>query len=122
MTVRIFAMVLFSVGLSALAQIAMKRGMSSADIQRHIDTPIQALISAAGNGPVVLGLAMYAVSAVAWLLVLARLDVSLAYPFVALGFVVTMLLGALLLGEEIGPLRIAGTMLVGCGVILLARS
>jgi len=54
--------------------------------------------------------------------VLARAPLSLAYPFVGLGFIFTMLAGALVLGEQVTPVRIAGTLLIAAGCVLVARS
>ena len=122
MNPKIFVLILFSVSFSALAQITMKRGVSAPEIQQTLAEPVAAIIAFAGNGYIVAGLFLYGVSAILWLFVLARLDVSLAYPFVALGFVLTMVLGATLLGEQIGAMRVAGTLLVGIGVAFLAQS
>ena len=47
---------------------------------------------------------------------------SMAYPFVGLGFVMTMLLGWAFLNEDIGLLRIVGTLLIVAGVVLVSRS
>ena len=71
---------------------------------------------------VVGGLALYLFGAILWLLVLAQIDVTQAYPFVGLGFLITMALGMLLLGESVSSARIAGTVLVATGVLLVARS
>ena len=76
----------------------------------------------ARSGFVIAGLAMYGLGALLWLLVLARIDVSAAYPFVGLGFVMTMMLGWLLLGESLQPTRVAGTLLIALGVVLVART
>ena len=59
-------------------------------------------------------------SAVAWLWVLSRLDVSLAYPLVSLGFVFTFALGIGWLGEPFSWQRLAGCGLIVAGVLLLA--
>ena len=107
---------LFCVLLSSAAQIAMKRGMgapTSADVG---STYMQAL----GSPMVWLGLMLYGASAVLWLWVLSRLDVSVAYPLVSLGFVVTLALGVLWLGEPFSWLRVAGCTLIVVGVSLLA--
>ena len=71
---------------------------------------------------VLLGLAMYGVGAIVWLLVLARVEVSRAYPFVGLGFLLVMALGASMLGESIGTARWVGTVLVAAGVLCVAMS
>ena len=52
---------------------------------------------------------------------LAKVDVSLAYPFVGLGFVVTMLLAWAIQGEVPTVGRIVGTLLICGGVVVLAR-
>jgi len=64
---------------------------------------------------------VYALSAAAWIVVLSKLDLSLAYPFVGLGFVVTFLIGVLLLGEPASAGRLAGTLLIAGGAVLVAR-
>lgn len=111
------ALAVFCVLLSSAAQLAMKRGLApggaSADLA---GTYVQAFTS-----PMVwLGLFLYGASAVLWLWVLSRLDVSLAYPLVSLGFVVTMALGILWLGEPFSWVRVAGCTLIVIGVSLLA--
>lgn len=68
------------------------------------------------------GLALYAIGAVVWLFVLARVDLSLAYPFVGLGFIVTLVLSHLLLGEAVAVTRIAGTLMIAVGCVLVAHS
>jgi drug/metabolite transporter (DMT)-like permease len=75
------------------------------------------------QSPLVLaGLGLYGIGAVLWLFVLARAPLSLAYPFVGLGFILTMLAGALYLGENVTPMRIAGTLLIAFGCVMVARS
>ena len=68
-----------------------------------------------------LGLGLYGASAVLWLWVLSRLDVSLAYPLVSLGFVVTMGLGIVWLGEPFSTRVVAGCPLTEIVVSVLAR-
>jgi len=107
---------LFCVLLSSAAQIAMKRGMGAPAAADVGSTYAQALTS-----PLVwLGLMLYGASAVLWLWVLSRLDVSVAYPLVSLGFVVTLALGVLWLGEPFSWVRVAGCTLIVVGVSLLA--
>jgi multidrug transporter EmrE-like cation transporter len=122
MNLRILILILISVSLSAVAQIALKSGMSAPSVQQaltHSPLPLGAIAS---SPRVLLGLLLYAFGAVLWLLVLARLDVSLAYPFVGLGFILTMLLGFFLFDEPLGAARLAGTLLVATGIILVART
>ena len=71
---------------------------------------------------VIVGLGLYAASTLLWLLVLAKLDVSYAYPFVSLGFVFTALYGYFAMDEPMVLARIAGISLIVVGVVLVARS
>jgi multidrug transporter EmrE-like cation transporter len=119
-----FFLVVTSVTLSAVAQLVLKGGMASATVQSSLaaQPSIGTLIAVFGNWRVLLGLFIYFLSAAVWLLVLSRLDVSLAYPFVGLGFVLTMILGWLVRGEVLSINRVTGTFLIVGGIIFLARS
>ena len=79
------AVILSTVALSAVAQFALKVGMSSPHVAASAGGT--AMILAAAASPFVwIGLAIYGASVVAWLLVLSKTDVSLAYPFVGVSF------------------------------------
>jgi len=123
MNLSILGLILLSVSLSAIAQIALKHGMSAAPTREAISAGgVHMIVVTLTNMYVIIGLAMYGLGMVFWLSVLSRVDVSQAYPFVGLGFLLTMALGVLLLGETLSVQRIAGTVLVIVGVLLVARS
>lgn len=123
MNLPILWLILLSVSLSAFAQIALKHGMSATATRDALSVGgVQAITAVLGNVFVLLGLALYGLGMVFWLGVLARIDVSQAYPFVGLGFLLTMALGVLLLGEVLSIQRSVGTLLVLAGVLLVARS
>ena len=83
---------------------------------------MQTFLGMISNPWVLGGLFMYGLSAALWLLVLARTDVSVAYPFVGLGFILTLAAGAFLLGEQVTMVRVLGTVLVAAGVIMVAAT
>jgi drug/metabolite transporter (DMT)-like permease len=124
MSLPVLVTILVSVLLSALAQIALKAGMSRPEIAQAIAEGAPATIAAsiATQPFVILGLAAYGLGAVVWLFVLSRIDVSLAYPFVSLGIVVTMLLGMLVFGEVITAMRAVGAAFIIVGIVMLAWS
>ncbi len=68
-----------------------------------------------------LGLALYGIGAISWIAVLKRLDLSLAYPFLALNFVLIVLVSGVFLGESIPPARWAGLGFICFGIVLVAR-
>ncbi|MEO3388961.1 hypothetical protein [Mesorhizobium sp. CAU 1741] len=112
-----------SIALSSTAQVLLKMGMSTTRIQLAlVDGGIAALLAIATSPAIILGLASFGASAIVWLLVLSRIDVSQAYPFVALGIAITAAAGHLLLGEALPALRIVGIVAILVGVIAVARS
>ncbi len=113
------SLAVFCVLLSSAAQLVMKRGMAAGTGSAGAD--VAGTYLHAFSSPLVwLGLGLYGASAVLWLWVLSRLDVSLAYPLVSLGFVVTLALGVVWLGEPLSWTRVAGCGLIVAGVWLLA--
>lgn len=125
MSTSTFALALISILMSASAQISLKSGMSDAAIQQALSTGESKFGIAwlmASSGYVIFGLLLYGAGAIIWLLVLAKVDVTLAYPFVGLGFILTMLFGIFLLGEHVSLSRALGTLLIVSGVVLMAKS
>ena len=125
MTIKILIFIISSVSLSAFAQIALKLGMSNKHIQNALLTSenlFEKLIIVFTNPYVLSGVVMYVFSMILWLVVLAKIDVSVAYPFVGIGFIITMLLGFLLLNEQLSVIRIMGTILVVCGVLMVSTT
>jgi multidrug transporter EmrE-like cation transporter len=121
MTSHLFSLILASVGLSAVAQMFLKMGVTAVRAAEAGGVGAT-LLAYAGSPYVILGLGLYGFGAILWLFVLARLPLTAAYPFVGLGFLATMAIGVLALNEAVTPGRIAGTVLIAAGCVLVARS
>jgi drug/metabolite transporter (DMT)-like permease len=115
-------LILLSVSMSAFAQILLKTGLPSGTRILTDSGIIPAVARVLINPWIAGGLGLYFLGAIVWLFVLARSEVSYAYPFVSFGFILTMLLGAGLLGEQVGLSRAFGTVLIVAGIICVARS
>ena len=118
-----FFVALVSICLSVAAQFCLKAGMSSATVKTALSDPLapKTVLALATNPYLLAGFALYGLGAVVWLSVLARWDVSKAYPLVGLGFALTVVVG-LMLGEQVSLLRAGGVALICAGVFLVARS
>jgi multidrug transporter EmrE-like cation transporter len=64
----------------------------------------------------------YAVSILLWMAVLSKVEVSFAYPFLSIGYVVAALVGYQFFGESLSLTRIAGILVICVGVFLISRS
>lgn len=125
MTYKTLLLVLASSGCAALAQLFFKLGMSTPQVQSAMERTHQVAELARAvmfNPNVLLGLGLYGLGTVLWLFVLARLDVSMAYPFVGLAIVLTMLMGFFVLGEAMTLARVFGTLLVVIGISMISST
>lgn len=117
----VLGLALVCVCLTAAAQILLKIGMSSADIQQAMGYGLKSVYWLALSSPLVwAGMICFGASAGLWLLVLGKLDVSAAYPLISLGLVLTSLAGIFLLGESITLYKVLGTSLIVVGVLTLS--
>jgi len=123
MTFTAFTLVLAGVLLNAAAQLLLKAGVRTVG---QIDLSAGHLLGAARNlafEPHILGgLACYVASVGLWILALSRVEVSIAYPMLSLGYIVTAVAAWYAFGENLSATRIAGIAVIIVGVYLVARS
>lgn len=116
MTLPSLMLLLFAVFSSAAGQIMLKHGMKAAATAAERAGGSLA-VRAATTPWVVLGLTVFAISAVAWMSTLARVPLSIAYPFNALGYLLIVLAGSTLLHERTSVWTWAGSLLVVIGLV-----
>lgn len=123
MQLKVYVLILTAVVMSAVGQVSLKVAVERAHLKEAIAGGAMSAFGAAVGSPVLwLAVAIYLASIVLWLWALSEADVSIAYPFVSLGFVLTMLFAAAFLKEAVTPLKLTGTMLIVVGCVLVARS
>ena len=108
--------------LNALAQILLKAGMKTFNNIDLKDNLMQTFISISLNPYIIFGFIAYGISIILWLWVLSKVDVSLAYPFQALGYIVVTILAWLIFQENINLTRIIALIFISLGLIILAFS
>lgn len=114
-----------AIAIGSVGQLLLRQGARVLEGETLAQTLTDAVsppfVSAVGitpSGLVLAGLGLYAVSSVMWLVVLSRLDVSVAYPLGASGYVLVVLLAAAA-GEAVPPARWAGVALIILGVLFV---
>ncbi|MDA8225415.1 MAG: 4-amino-4-deoxy-L-arabinose transferase [Betaproteobacteria bacterium] len=116
-------LILTGVGLNAAAQLLLKAGTRSVGEFAFSMANVLPIGWKLATEPHILGgLACYVVSVVAWILVLSRVEVSLAYPMVSFGYIVTALASWWLFGEALSIERISGILVIMLGVFLITRT
>jgi len=116
-------LILFTVLTNFLSQIMLKKGMTSIE---KFDVSLSGVwhsgMAILFNPYVFFGLVMMVISMGSHLVVLSRVDISFAYPFLGLSFVLITAYGYFMLGEMVNSWRILGVLLICAGVALVAKS
>jgi multidrug transporter EmrE-like cation transporter len=116
--------ILLSVILNAVAQIFLKMGTATLVFPEkwNFGSSIATILDVATNLFIMLGLLCYGTSVVVWIYVLSNNEVSYAYPFLSIGFVLVAILGWLIFDDNLSVLRIVGIAFVCTGVALVSRT
>lgn len=112
-------LLLGAVCLGVMGQFLMKSGMNQVGAIDRFGLGV--LVRMFSNPWVLLGFASYGVSSIAYLMALSRLDLSVAYPMIGVGYVLVVLVSWLVLHESVSALRWLGVLLIFAGVWLIGR-
>lgn len=115
-------LVLAGVGLNAAAQLLLKAGASAVGAISGWAALRAAAPTLALHPGILGGLSCYVISVVVWIVALSRVEVSVAYPMLSVGYVVNALLAMWLFGETVTAQRWIGIAVILVGVTLVARS
>ena len=119
---RFMGLVLITVVSTVAGQILLKIGV---DRIGAIPSDVRAipsfLLAALLEWRVFFALALAFVGALAWISAVSLVDLTFAYPFMSLTFVIVQILGVLLLGEPWNWYRAGGVTLIALGIIVASR-
>lgn len=112
-------LIIASVACGAVGQLILKAGMKAlGPLQLSLNT----LISMATSPLLLVGIAVFGVSTLLWLLALMKADLSFAYPFLSLTYIAVLIGGAVLFQENVTLPRVIGFAVIVAGVLIVARS
>lgn len=116
-------LILTGVLLNAAAQLVLKKGMSQIGaIQVDVNSILTMVLKVSMNLYVWTGLIFYVISFLVWLMVLSRVEVSYAYPFLSIGYIIAAFVGYFYFGESMTLSKIGGIVIICLGVFLLYRA
>jgi len=114
-------LVLVAVVISVLGQLSLKAGVTQVGAIGSDSPPLQTLMQVCTTPLIIVGLGLYVLGAAVWLIVLSRLDLSYAYPLLALNFVLIPLASWILLGEKVSLVRWLGILVICLGLSIVLR-
>lgn len=118
-----FSLILFGVLLNAAAQLLLKAGTNSVGhFAFNRDNILPVGWQLATEPHIVGGLTCYVISVVVWIMALSRVEVSIAYPMLSIGYVVNAMAAWWLFGEAVSVTRLTGIGIIIVGVYVVSRS
>jgi multidrug transporter EmrE-like cation transporter len=118
-----FGLVMTGVLLNAAAQLLLKAGTNSVGtFAFSLGNTVPVGWKLATEPHILGGLACYVVSVVVWIMALSRVEVSIAYPMLSVGYVVNAIAAWYLFGEAVSATRLVGIGIIILGVYVVARS
>jgi drug/metabolite transporter (DMT)-like permease len=124
MNLSTFAFIISGVLLNAVAQLLLKAGTNGLGGAIHVTSEnwFATGLKVFTQLPILAGLACYGISLIVWIIGLSRTDVTIAYPMLSLGYVVSAIGAWMFLGEVIPVQRLVAIAVIMLGVALLART
>jgi multidrug transporter EmrE-like cation transporter len=118
-----WALILGAVLLGTMAQLLLKAGTTAVGSFAFSGANLIPVGWQLATQPLILGgIFAYGLSLIVWIMALSRVEVSIAYPMVSIGYVLTAIAAWHFLGESVSAMRIAGIGVIILGVVIVARS
>ena len=119
--VRNLVTIVIAVAMSTIGQTLLKLGLDKIPMGRR-EHSVSLLFEAARQPQVVAGMLLFCASVLVWIVVLARSELSWAYPLLGISYVLVAISGWLVFGEQLSIYRILGIAFVVAGAVLVAAS
>jgi len=115
----VLVLVFSCVAIGVFGQLAMKRGMNLVGVIGLKDLLSSKIFSIIFQKYVFLGIILYILASMLWLVVLSQEELSFVYPLIGIGYVLTAILAWLFFGESLTLFRFFGILLIFGGVFLV---
>ena len=112
-------LIFLAILLAVFGQLSMKRGMKEIGQIALREFFTKRLFSVIMEKFVILGIILYVLSTVVWLVVLSQEELSFAYPLAGTGYIITAILAKIFFKENLTILRMLGIFLIVIGAYLI---
>ncbi len=113
-------LVALGIVLNVAAQVALKIASApcaGASLERAAAMLPRVFLSP----PALVGVGLYGLSVLNWAIVLSRMELSVAYPLMSLGYVLAFAIGWWWFGEPVNAVRVVGAAVIVVGIVLITR-
>jgi len=118
-----FGLIFVGVMLNVAAQLMIKAGTNSIGYFEFSRSNILPIGMRLVTEPHIIGaVACYVFSVVIWILALSRVQVSIAYPLLSMGYVANAVAAWWFFNESINPAKVAGISVIILGVVIISRA
>ena len=113
-----------SVSLAVAGQLTLKSAMEKVGRigTAEVTSPASTIKKVAAEPLLWIGLALFGLSAMFWLVVLSHVPLSVAYPVVGLSYILIVALSRFVLHESVPALRWLGVLIVAIGIGVIGLS
>jgi len=116
-------LILISIGLAVSGQLCMKAGMTNYQIgDINLQNFVVQFAKMIFRPVVFIGFMLFLASSLFWLIALAKVPLSFAYPFTSISYVSILFFSSILFKEPMMPLRWLGAAVIVFGVYLVSCS
>jgi drug/metabolite transporter (DMT)-like permease len=116
----VYALLITACTLTVIGEVMLKLGISSVTERvGAFSLSLDVLLATFTNWQVILGFALVFGGSLFWLGVISRVELSFAYPLLAMNYVILLIPARFLLNEMLSPARIAGAFIIVAGVIVI---
>jgi drug/metabolite transporter (DMT)-like permease len=122
-TLRIFLAIFLNDVIDALAQILMKKGIVGGAVVSWSLHDLLFFVTQNAVSPLVItGIILYALNFFLWIIILTKIDLSLAVPLGSTTYALIPFSAVVFLHEKISMMEVAGIFCVILGILVLSKS
>ncbi|MBK9161555.1 MAG: EamA family transporter [Nitrosomonadales bacterium] len=114
--------IFMTIALTVYGQIAIKwQALKAGALPEALPDKIAFLLHLLLNPWVISALAAAFLASVFWMAAMTKLQISHAYPFMGMTFIIVLLASGFFFQEPVTPLKMAGTALIFLGIVVASQ-
>ena len=122
MTIKYFIDILIVTLLLASSQVFLKQGLDKiGGFSIHFNTLLSDVMPLIKSYQIWMGVLCTSISALFWLTVLSKIELSVAYPLISISYIFGYLAAIFFLGESVSFIKFLGVGVIIIGVFLITR-